>query len=116
MLALIHLSPTTFEYPAALAALTRLARQHELVLICEQRAVAHGLIATLRRALPRYRLVAMMIDGDGQCQERELVEQLLEEGSIPLILTIADHSQPTSWQWLRADTTLVLPPEATAVA
>jgi hypothetical protein len=118
VLAIIHLSRATVCDSISLAALARLARQHELVLICEHRAVADGLIPTLRRALPRYRLIAMAIDGEALHQERELVAQLLDEGSIPLILTTSATAtgQPTTWQWIGAETTMALPTEAPAAA
>jgi RNA-binding protein YhbY len=118
MLAIVHLTTATPSDPTSLAALVRLATQHELVLICDHRAVTRGLIPAIRRTLPHHRLLAITIDDEVVRQERELVEQLLEEGSIPLILTSGDTatSRPTSWTWVGADVTMTLPPETAAAA
>jgi hypothetical protein len=118
VLALVYLTSASCRDAISLAALARLAARYELVLVCEHRAVADGLIPALRRTLPRHRLATLVVDGEIMRQERELVEQLLEVGTIPLILTVGDlaASRPTSWLWIGADTIMVLPAEVATAA
>jgi hypothetical protein len=118
VLALVYLTSTTGRDPISLAALAKLAARHELVLVCEHRAMSDGLIPALRSALPRHRLATLVVDGEVLREERELVERLLEDGAIPLILTAGDlaASRPTSWLWIGADTIMVLPAEVATAA
>jgi hypothetical protein len=55
--------------------------------------------------------VAVAVDGEPSPQEREVVENLLNEGAIPLILTMGAASPNAPWfrRWLHADRWLRLP-------
>jgi hypothetical protein len=113
MIALVHLSPPALTDPASLAALADLARGHQLVLVCARCSPARPVIAGLRRALSGRELVAVLTDGEVPAPERRLVEQLLREGTVPLILTgdAPAAARLVNWFWLAVDRVLTLPAE-----
>jgi hypothetical protein len=112
VLAIVFLDPITYADPISLTALARLGARDELVLVCDHRMVDNGLLAVLRRALQRYQLITLIVDGEASRQERRLVLQILNEGAIPVICTTnTSTGSMTNWLWLGADTTVSLPTE-----
>jgi hypothetical protein len=116
VLAIVFLDPRTYTDPTSLAALACLGARDELVLVCDHRMIDNGLLAVLRRALRRYQLIALIVDGEASRQERQLVLQILNEGVIPVICTTSTSTgSMTDWLWLGADTTVSLPAEPAPV-
>lgn len=110
MLALVNLTPNALADPPSLAALATIAAEHEIVLVYPDASGASRLLPELRDALPHRQLVALLINAPPVAHERRLVEDLLDEGSIPLVITL----EPTEvvaedWAWLAADCVLALP-------
>jgi RecG-like helicase len=111
MLALVHLSPEALADAASLATLTSMAAEHEIVMVATRPVDAGQLVRGLRAALPRRQLVALLVDGSVVNHERRLIEELLDEGSIPLVIGL-DHASilaPDEWTWLKPDRTMGLP-------
>ncbi len=113
MLAIIHLTDTALSDPRSMATLAAVAAVHELVLICPTR-LAGRVLPVLRAALPRRRVVGLLVSGEVVAHERQLVADLLDEGTVPLILTGDDPAgiDLADWAWLEADTSYVLPDSA----
>jgi len=90
--------------------LAAVAAVHELVLVCAA-DLAGRVLPVLRAALPRHRVVGLLVSGEVVAHERQLVIDLLDEGTVPLILTDDDPmaTGPADWGWLGADTSYVLP-------
>jgi len=91
-----------------------MAAEHELVLVCARILVQEGLVSRLRALLPRHQIVAMLMEPVLQHFERLLIEELLDEGKIPLIL-LADEAAAArlaDWDWLEPDRCLALPARA----
>jgi hypothetical protein len=115
MLTMVRLSGRALRDSRSMAALASFGARHELVLVGAQHLTGEGVLPALRRALPRHRLIALMVDGEVVAHERKLVEELLAEGSVPVILTPDDPAaEPTNWIWLGADATVSLPGETVA--
>ncbi|MDT5043165.1 MAG: hypothetical protein QOE51_4150 [Actinoplanes sp.] len=86
----MHLYMGMFNPQNHLAALTTTAARDELVLIGTHRLMADGRLTVLRQALAPRRMVALLIDDDLPRIERALVDDLLNDGIIPVIVTVGD--------------------------
>src|SRR5689334_10770981 len=111
MLTLVHLLPAALADPASTTALSSLAATDELVLVCAGCSPIDGVMPALRRVLPRQHVVALLVDGEVQLHERRLIEELLDEGSVPLVFTTDEPDDTTllNWAWLCADGSVALP-------
>lgn len=107
MLAVLTISPQSLMHPPSSRALTRMAADHELVLVCDHDA-APTLIRTVRTLLPRHLLVAILVDRDLLRHEHDLVEMILNDGNLPLVLTTGTPTATQLSKWLNADTDLII--------
>jgi hypothetical protein len=105
VLIVVELSPQDFADRRAMTGLAAMAGTHELVLISSYGATAAGAVPALRRALPGRQVVALVVDGDVAPHERDLVLEVLEEGRLPLILTVG-RPYARSLDWLDPDSVL----------
>jgi hypothetical protein len=114
LVAIVHLSPDALSDPTSIATLASLAAEEELVLVCVECMVVEGLLRRIRDALPRRQIVALLVYSDIQPHERGLIEELLEEGKVPLVLTFDDPTADrlTRWLWLEPDHSVALPAQA----
>jgi hypothetical protein len=113
MRALVHLSAEALADSMSLTALTFLVRHHEVVVACAKCGPAMSVVTALRRVVPTRRVVALLVSGEIALQERRLIEELLAEGTIPLVLTTEDPvaARLVNWMWLQAACIYVLPAE-----
>lgn len=114
MVAIVHLSPEALNDPPSVATLSALAAEEELVLVCADCVVVEGLLPKLRAALPRRQVVALLVYAEIQPHERGVIEELLEEGKVPLVLAFDCPSADrlTQWLWLEPDHSVALPAQA----
>jgi hypothetical protein len=114
LVAIVHLAPDALTDPPSLATLRTLAAADELVLVCGDGTIMDGLLPRMRAELPRRQIVAMLVYGEIQHHEQALVEELLDEGKVPLILAfdspLADRR--ADWSWLSPDRSVALPEQA----
>ena len=110
MLAVLTISTQSLAQPPSSPTLTTMAADHELVLVCDY-DTAPSLIRAIRTLLPRHRLVALLIDPDLLRHEHDLLEEILNDGHLPVILTTGEPSVVQLSQWLNAQTDLVLTAE-----
>jgi non-specific serine/threonine protein kinase len=115
MRTLVYLLPEALADPPSMAEVAVLAANDELVLVCVQYEPGRGFIPALRAAVGRQPVVALLIDGEVRIHERRLIGELLDEGKVPLILTVDDPvaARLANWMWLDADDILVLPADVT---
>jgi hypothetical protein len=94
--------------------LIELAAEYELVLVCHDEKVAGALLRSLREKLPRREVVALLIDGDLSRRERDVTAELLNDGAVPLIITVGSHrsARLINWHWLGAHRVVALPSAA----
>ncbi len=114
MLILVDFSSGAVVDPCRVAAL---AAEHELVLFGAEEVVTSGAIRRLRTVLPRHRIVALLIADEVSRHERELVLDMLEDGTLPVIVSAHSAAGPDpslDWLWLAPDMHLVLPPAPSA--
>ena len=107
MLAVLRVSPQVLAYPQSSRALATMAAGHELVLICDY-DTAPGLVRAVRLLLPRHRVVALLVDSGLLCHEHDLLEQILNDGHIPVVLTTGEPTVGQLSAWLHADGDRVL--------
>lgn len=107
MLAVLTVPPQSLEHPPSSQRLTKMAAAHELVLVCDHGA-APCLIRAVRILLPRHRLVAVLVDPGLLCHEHDLLEEILNEGNLPVVITTGDLTAVQLSAWLDADIDLVL--------
>jgi hypothetical protein len=108
MLAVLIISPQSLTHPPSSRILTKMAADHELVLVCDHDA-ASTLIRTVRTLLPRHRLVAILVDRDLLRHEHDLLEAILNDGHLPIVLTTGTPTVTQLSKWLNADTDLTIP-------
>ncbi len=110
MRTIVHLYPHDLADPESLARLAALAATDELILRFGSAGVTAMLVRSLRAALGRHRLVALLVNGEVSGDERRLVLDLLDEGNVPLIVVTGDQAPDrlTNWLWLGADRTITL--------
>jgi hypothetical protein len=109
MLIIIEWSIEAFDHPASLRTLAATVADHEVVLVTSYRGAEAGVVSRLTEALPRRQIVALLVDGEVPVHERELIEDLLNEGRIPLLLVMNGPAPAPSMTWLRANATIALP-------
>jgi hypothetical protein len=103
MVAVLKVSQESLTDPPSSQALTRMAAEVELVLVCDHH-VAPVLIARVRALLPRHRVVGLLVDTGLLSHERDLLEAVLNEGHLPLVLITGELSAVQVSEWLNADT------------
>jgi hypothetical protein len=115
-LAIAEISPAVLADPSTSPALAGLAAEHELVLTCAGEHIAGGILRSVRATLARHEVVAVLTTGDLSRRERELTADLLNDGAIPLIVTVAtdESARHLDWRWLGVYETVALPPAADA--
>jgi hypothetical protein len=110
MLVAIELCSEALADGRSLRTLATKAAHHELVLVCTC-AAATDVIRFLRIAIPRHHVVALVIDDVPSRTERALLQEFIEEGRVPLIVTTEGRlpHQSEDWRWLGVDVCLSLP-------
>jgi hypothetical protein len=111
MLAVLTISARSLTHPPTSRTLTKMAADHELVLLCDHDA-APCLIRTVRTLLPRHRLVAILVDRDLLRHEHDLLEEILNDGHLPMVITTGAPTAVQLSRWLNADTDLTIGPAA----
>lgn len=102
MIAVLTVSPQSLAGLSASRALRRMAAEHELVLLGGHDA-APGVLRTVRALLPRHRVVALLLDGVPSRHERNLIDELLNVGHLPVLLTTGEPDADEFSRWLMAD-------------
>jgi RNA-binding protein YhbY len=105
MIAILNVTMASVADPPSLAALREAAATRPLVLVCDHDAIADGVMAKLRRALPAHRIVALTV-ASMSVDARELIEQVLVAGMIPLIAIQDVRLAVRLTSWLSAEVTL----------
>ena len=100
---IVHISMGTGNLETPLAALTETAALHELVLISDHHLMIDGRLAHLHRALTPRRLVALLIADDLRPIEQRFVDELLNDGVVPLIVLLGDGPTAALTSWLESD-------------
>jgi acetylglutamate kinase len=109
MLVVIEWSTDAFGHEPSRRTLVEAAAEHEIVLVHPCAAVGLGTVLSLRAMLPRHDLVSLVVAGEVARHERRLVEELLEDGAIPVLLAPEGCVAAALTGWLNADTTIALP-------
>src|SRR4051794_32647181 len=112
MLVVVEWSTEALRHPPSVATLAENLAEHEVVLVCSHRATDGDGFAELRAALQGHRMVALVVDREVPSHERALVEELLNEGKVPVLLTLGDPGSAELTGWLGAETRLALPADA----
>jgi len=107
MVAVLSLSPESLAHPPSSRALAHMAANQELILVCDHEK-APALVGAVRTLLPRHRVVALLIDGNLLSHERDLLEELLNVGHLPVVCVVGDPGTARLTEWLGADAALVL--------
>jgi hypothetical protein len=100
---IVHIQAGLFQPETRLAALSETAALHELVLISAHHLMVGGRFAVLRRALAPRRLVAVLVADDLPPIERTFVDELLNDGVIPVIVPIGEGPTAALMSWLEDD-------------
>jgi hypothetical protein len=100
---IVHLHMGMFDPPDRLAALSDVAAIHELVLFGARHLMIDSRLAVLRQALAPRRMVALLIDDYLPGIERALVDDLLNDGVIPLIVAAGAKPASSSMVWPEDD-------------
>jgi hypothetical protein len=107
MLAVLAVSPQSLAHQPSSHTLARMAADHELVLVCDY-DTAPRLVRAVRLLLPRHRVVALLVDRGWLCHEHDLLEQILNDGHLPVVLTTGEPTAVQLSAWLSADTDVAL--------
>ena len=102
-----QLRPATFTDPRSQAALATMSATHELVLVGARHALPEDGVSQLRRALAPRRMVVLLIDDHLSSTERALVQDLLNDGIIPVVLSRCDSALSDLTSWLEPDDPVV---------
>lgn len=89
MVTVLTVSPEFLANPLSWRVLRRMAREHELVLICAQET-ALPLVRCLRDVLPRHQVVVLLVDGWLRPNESAMLDEALNTGQIPIVCTTGD--------------------------
>jgi len=100
---IVHLQAEMFHPGTRLAVLSEAAALHELVLISTHHLMVGGRFAVLRRALAPRRLVAVLVADEWPPVERTFVDELLNDGVIPVIVPLGDGPTAALMSWLESD-------------
>jgi hypothetical protein len=98
-----QLRHATFTDPGSQAALAAMSATHELVLTGTSDVMPEDGVSQLRRALAPRRIVVLLIDDHLPSTERALIEELCNDGIIPVILTRCEFAPPDLTSWLDSD-------------
>ena len=94
----VRLRPEMFTRPVSRARLAATAAVHELVLVGVLDVVPVEGMSRLREVLAPRRMVVVLIDGGTPAWARAVIEELLNDGLIPVVLTGRDPpADLTSW-------------------
>ena len=96
----VRLRPEMFAQPASRARLAATAAVHELVLVGVHHSMPVDGIALLRQVLAPRRMITLLVDGVPPIIERALIEELLNDGIVPVVLTGRDPSPADLTCWL----------------
>ena len=102
MIAVLTVSPQSLADLSASRVLRKMAAEHELVLLGGHDA-APRVLRTVRALLPRHRVVALLLDGVPSHHERNLIDELLDIGYLPVVLTTGEPDADEFSRWLKAD-------------
>jgi hypothetical protein len=95
----VRLRHEMFTEPVSEARLAATAAVHELVLVGVHQVVPVEGMSRLRQVLAPRQIVVVLVDGGTPARGRALIEELLNDGVIPVVLT--GHDPPpadlTSW-------------------
>ena len=84
----VHLRWEMFHPQVCLSGLTAAAAVHELVLVGAHHLLDDGRLAVLRQALAPRRMVVLLVDDHLPTAERAVADEIHDDGTIPVILTI----------------------------
>jgi hypothetical protein len=93
---IVQLHHAAFTDSTALAGLAAMSATDEMVLIGSHHVMPEGRVSRLRQAIAPRHLVALLVDDHVPAIERALIEDLLNDGAIPVILTRTIHHRPHS--------------------
>jgi hypothetical protein len=96
----VRLRQEMFTQPASRARLAATAATHELVLVGVQHHMPVDGRARLREVLTPRRMLVLLVDGVPPAVVRALIEELLNDGIIPVVLTGCDPPPPAMTSWL----------------
>jgi hypothetical protein len=96
----VRLRPEMFNQPACQARLAATAAIHELVLIGVHHVLPGDGMLRLRQILAPRAMVVLLVDGDIPVIERAVIEELLNDGVIPVVLTGHDPPPASLTCWL----------------
>jgi hypothetical protein len=96
----VRLRPQLFTQSACRERLAATAAIHELVLVGVHHLMPLDAITRLRQVLAPRHTIALLVDADMPALERALIEQLLNDGVIPLVLTGCDPPPADLTRWL----------------
>jgi hypothetical protein len=97
---IVHLRWEMFRPQVCLADLTATAAVHELVLVGAHHLLDDGRLAVLRQALAPRRMVVLLVDDHMPAAERAIADEILNDGTIPVILTTGGPPGLTLTAWL----------------
>jgi hypothetical protein len=97
---IVQLRHATFTDSTAQASLAVMSATDELVLVGSHHVMPEGRVSRLRRAIAPRHLVALLVDDHIPAIERALIEDLLNDGAIPVILTSCDPPPAALTSWL----------------
>jgi hypothetical protein len=105
MLVVVDLDGDALVDPGSVARLAELAARFELVLVCPALAVFDSALSRIRAVIPRHQVVGVLVDGEPSPAEREVVDDLLNGGVVPLIMTVGTSTVDAYRleRWLQAD-------------
>jgi len=86
----VRLRPEMFTQPARRARLPATAAFHELVLVGVQHGIPVDGMSRLRQVPAPRRIVVLLVGNVPPIIERALIEELLNDGVIPVVLTGCD--------------------------
>jgi hypothetical protein len=98
-----QLRHATFTDVGSQAALAAMSATHELVLIVTRDVMPDDGVSQLRRILAPRRIVVLLIDDHLPSTERALIEELSNDGTIPVILTRCEFLPPDLTSWHDSD-------------
>ena len=96
----VRLRQEMFTQPASRERLAATAATHELVLVGVHHHMPVDGMAQLRQVLAPRRMVVLLVDGIPPAVEHALIEELLNDGIIPVVLTGCDPPPAAMTNWL----------------
>jgi hypothetical protein len=96
----VQLRHEMFAQPASRARLAATAAVHELILVGVYHFMPVDAMSRLRQVLAPRRMVVLLVDGVPPAIERALIEELLNDGVIPVLLTGCDPPPAALTCWV----------------